>query len=149
MVFIVGLLRKLDDVVYGVICVQNGTFVKVLLNIEAKIIAFMERCSVLRNKLLNVCDKFHAISLDLVTRVTLNESAWMLGIKYAEDVSVLFEKDSEDKSGKSGEISRDEVKMNESKAISDIEYEKYASETTEKDSKDEDKSEFQFSRLLV
>lgn len=108
-------------------------------------IVLQEICSRLENNSSEIRVEFRTISLVLVT---LNESAWMLGIKYAEDVSVLFEKDSEDKSGKTGGISRDEVKMNESKAISDIGYEKYASEATEKYSNGEDKSKFQFSRLL-
>ena len=88
------------------------------------VIVFRERCLLFENNLVIAHDEFLVvISLDLVT---LNESAWLLGIMYMEDVSVLFEKDSEDISGKFGEISEDEVKLNESKAISGIRYGEYA-----------------------
>jgi hypothetical protein len=85
-------------------------------------IVFRERI-ILENKSLVVHGEFLvAVSLDLVKQVTLDESAWIHCLKYRKNVSVLVEKDSEDKSGKSGEISEDIVILNESRAISGIGY---------------------------
>jgi len=140
--YLVVLPNIYDDVVNGVwlvVHVQNERLVKALFNMyvkEALDIVFRERCSVLENKSLAVRGKFLAILLD--------ESARMLGMRYMNDVSVLFEKDSEDRSGKSGEISEDAVKLGESKAINGIRYGTYASGSTEKDSNDEENRNFSF-----
>lgn len=122
MVFIVGRVRILDDVVYGVwliIRVQNGRLVKVLFNmgdIEASENFLRERCSVLETKSLGVNGEFLVvISLDSVTQVILNESAWMHGMRYEK---VLVERDSNDEKLKLGEISEVSVTLNESTANS-------------------------------
>lgn len=160
---------KLSDDVYGVWFGQmfswNGKFVKVMFNVETSgdivfresildglestadcikyvvdSIVLMEKCSVLENKSVSVHGEFLVvISLDLITKVTLNESARAICTRYRKDVSVLFERDSECEAVKSGEVSENSVQQNESKAISFIRYEKCL-KAAEKDSKDVDKS---------
>ena len=57
-----------------------------------------------------------AIVLDFVSKVKENITAWAIYTGYRKDVKKLFEKDSKDEAGKSGEVSEYSVTLNESKA---------------------------------
>lgn len=88
-------------------------------------IVHIEKYSTLENNSLVVHDEILvAIEWELVSEVNVIDSARATCTGYSKDVSVLFERDSEDETVKSGEVSVDSVKLNESKAISFIGYKK-------------------------